>query len=76
MNAAATINSVDQVSALPNHITATTYAGAVVEVAKLLPDTPGPITSKKLFVDIENGSKIVYEFYRVRNKDQKIYVIF
>lgn len=63
-----------QVQALPNHVTARSHAEATVLVAAQL-TTPGPITSKKLFLD-RATNKLVYEFYRVRDKDSKVYVIF
>lgn len=47
------------------------YTAAAAE----LPETDGPIASKKLFVD-KATAKLVYEFYRARNKQRKIYIIF
>lgn len=67
--------TVEEVKATNKYIFAKTLAMAYSEVSKQLPEADGPITSKKLFVDIPAGAKLVYEFYRLRNKDQKIYVI-
>lgn len=65
--------TLQEVKALPNHVVAFSMAGAHNHVANLLPCTPGPLASKKLFAE---GNHLVYEFYRVRNKTEKIYVIF
>jgi hypothetical protein len=64
--------TIDQVHQLP-HEYARTHAGALVVVSAKLPAEHGPITSKKLFME---GNKLVYEFYRARNKGDKFYIIF
>lgn len=64
--------TIDQVKQLP-HDYARSHAGAVVLVAAKLPEQDGPITSKKLFME---GTSLVYEFYRTRNKENKFYIIF
>lgn len=66
--------TLDEVKQLNNHITATTHAEAYVEAGKRL-SSAGPITSRKLFLD-EETKKLVYEYYRTRNKEEKLYVIF
>lgn len=58
-----------------NYIKASSHAIAYARVGEELPDSDGPIVSKKLFADKPSNS-IVYEFYRVRNKERKKYVIF
>lgn len=74
MNQATTTQptTIDQVRALA-HDYARSHAGATVLVSQKLPEEHGPITSRKLFVE---GNKVVYEFYRVRNKENKFYIIF
>jgi hypothetical protein len=47
-------------------------AHAHIYTEGLLP-TAGPLTGKQIF---KEDGKLVYEFYRVRNKEQKVYVIF
>lgn len=64
--------TIEQVRQL-QHDYARTHAGATVIVANKLPAEHGPITSRKLFME---GNKLVYEFYRIRNKDNKFYIIF
>lgn len=74
MNQIATApQTVDQIRKLPNTIYAKSHAQAYAAAGERLPYTDGPIVSKKLFAE-EN--KVVYEYYRVRNKEEKIYVIF
>jgi len=74
MNTTAIPTTLTEVQALPNHIHARTQAEAYVEVGNRL-TTPGPIVSKKVLFDKETN-KLVYEFYRARNKEEKVYVIF
>ena len=64
--------TIDQVRALA-HDYARTHAGATVIVGNKLPPEDGPITSRKLFME---AGRLVYEFYRVRNKENKFYIIF
>ena len=65
-------STIDQVKKLP-HDYARSHAAAVVLVSQKLPSEHGPIASRKLFVE---DSKVVYEFYRLKNKDNKFYIIF
>jgi len=70
---AATPATIEQVRQL-THIYAKSHAQAHAHIYSegMLPSS-GPLASKKLF---KEGEKLVYEFYRVRNKEQKVYVIF
>ena len=67
--------TLQEIETLPNTHKARTQAEGYVIAAKELPDADGPITSKKLFVD-KATARLVYEYYRARNKERKIYVIF
>lgn len=69
-----TPTTIEQVKATNNYIIAKSHAEATVEASKRL-TTAGPITSKKIFFD-KTSNSVVYEYYRVRNKEQKVYVIF
>lgn len=64
--------TVEEILALPNHSTAKSHAEATVKASNYL-SSGGAITSKKLFME---GSKLVYIFYRLNNKDEKFYIIF
>lgn len=64
--------TIEQVKQLP-HDYARSHAGAVALVSAKLPAEHGPIASRKLFVEV---SKVVYEFYRIKNKENKFYIIF
>lgn len=67
--------TLQEIEALPNTHKAHTQAEAYTITAKELPEGDGPIASKKLFVD-KATAKLVYEFYRARNKERKVYIIF
>lgn len=71
--AIATPATIEEVKKLP-HIYAKSHAQAYAHIYSegMLP-TSGALTGKKIF---KEGDKLVYEFYRVRNKEQKVYVIF
>lgn len=64
--------TIEQVKQLP-HDYARSHAGAVVLASAVLPAEHGPIASRKLFVE---NSNVVYEFYRLKNKENKFYIIF
>lgn len=64
--------TIEQVMALP-HGEAKSYAGGNLLAISNLPVEGGQMTSKKLFME---GTKLVYEFYRVNAKNVKFYVIF
>lgn len=67
--------TLQEIEALPSTKKVRTMAEGYTAAAEFLPDTDGPVTNKKLFVD-KTTAKLVYEFYRVRNKENKIYIIF
>lgn len=75
MNQIAEPLTLDQIKALPNTYSAKSQSQAYSIASEMLPNIAGPIASKKMLVDKESGS-IVYSYYRARNKDQNIYVIF
>jgi hypothetical protein len=67
--------TLQEIEALSNTFKAKTAAEGYTIAARELPDTDGPIASKMLFVD-KATTKLVYEFYRARNKENKIYIIY
>lgn len=67
--------SVKDISGLPNTYKAKSPAEAYSYASQTLNSENGPVASKKLFVDGETG-EIVYEYYRARNKAEKVYIIF
>ena len=67
--------TLQQVKETNNYIKAASHAVAYAQVGERLPFTDGPIVSKKLFIDASTR-ELVYEFYRVKNKEAKVYVIF
>lgn len=70
-----TPQTIQEVKATNNYIKAGSHAIAYARVGERLPYTDGPIVSKKLFIDISTR-ELVYEFYRIKNKEAKVYVIF
>lgn len=67
--------TLQEIEALPSTKKVRTMAEGYTAASSHLPDTDGPVVNKKLFVDKETA-KLVYEFYRARNKENKIYIIF
>jgi len=67
--------TLEQVMATNNYIIAKTHAEAYVEAGKRLTTASGPIVPKKLFFDQET-KKIVYVYYRLKNKEHRLFVIF
>lgn len=67
--------TLQQIEALPSTKKVRTMAEGYTAASAELPEEDGPVVNKKLFVD-KATTKLVYEFYRVRNKSNKIYIIF
>lgn len=70
---AATPATIEQVKQ-NTYIYAKSHAQAYAQIhSEGMLSSSGPLASRKLF---KEGEKLVYEFYRARNKEQKVYVIF
>lgn len=67
--------TLQDIETLPSTKKVRSMSEAYTIAATELPDTGGPIVNKRMHLREETAS-LVYEFYRVRNKEQKIYVIF
>lgn len=67
--------TLQQIEAMPSTKKVRTMAEGYTTASAELPEEDGPVVNKKLFVD-KTTAKLVYEFYRVRNKENKIYIIF
>lgn len=66
--------TLSDVFATNNYIIVKNLAEAYNEAGKRFDPNNGPIVSRKILFDKEKN-KAVYEYYRVRNKAEKIYVI-
>lgn len=69
-----TPKTIDEVKKMPHWSYQRNHAVALVKASETLTGDDGPIVSKKLFYD-EKEKVGAYEYYRVRNKSAKVYVI-
>lgn len=67
--------TLQQIEALPSTKKATMLSQGYSIAASELPEADGPLVSKRILFT-EGEKKLVYEFYRARNEENKIYIIF
>lgn len=66
--------TIDEVKKMPHWSYQRNHAAALVKAAEILIGDDGPLVSKKIFFDTKANAG-VYEYYRVRNKALKVYII-